>query len=1392
MEVVRIHTLDPATAPPAHASIRGIITLSWPYSSSTRRCALLIADPDFRLRHRKGQVRIQFTGACAEAVAKSRVGIGDEVLLQLDGARWGQDTEATRTPGKSVEGELMFGRKLNLTVSGVEGDVEINVDMDTLPKCPEMISNAVQETPLPKEVQSLRSSLDGSRAGSPPLYSSPAFAKRLRLSGEYMPGSAFDPFADGFVAGLSTAKLRRSFGETKQWRYAEKTPSPTEGASTWLEDDGDVRSDFIDRSHVENSPSWSASRSSSGHIGVLTRFETKMTAAASPPDASDHQSLPSDAPITQFSETNGNSVAANGHSPDTYQPQSAMAPPPLPDLQMLATYGEQTARGQRDPSAVEADALSTPKLQAVPNSLLPLPSPFPVDEVEPSYSLAGLGVPSQRPAIESDFSSEVTTAERTIGDESKGGRILAHGGRNTQAYAEYESDTEEDDELYVGVSVGQAEAGKQMKDGNGDVETMDESDTLSHDHERTAAPIGMHTETPSAVESKRTSRTFKAAQPETNGPTQNETQTQQRSLHTLPASQPQTPVKLPAGIFGFDGTTAAPAPAQSTPQSEKDRIMAQTFKSLFGFRASPDAQLPPRQDFLTTTPTPKLGWMNMGRVSETDLADQAPTSKAERRLPDQEESGSYRSGEASLSEHASSPEDLRDRDTVPSAMEDLSSPVDQHSSESSAKVEIPAYPPDVVELGSRSDTEEDASPARHVAVSAGLVSPPPVTQAQKRRDVGQGEDEMQELPSSFATIDTETNDEEARVSDPSTMQAGASGERGALQDDFNSESMASDHQPRREISRSHPPSGQYPTVLEHGHIDPFSAHEPFERTASSQDVHPSAHPGSFQMIQSPPEQVTEDSQDLPESCSTQQMPTVDDTTEAISVPFREGPALETQMTLDLHVNDISGEQPVELSKQYEVVQISSSLPIEKSKPAAVEASRDGEVKGAGISEITPGVIGPKGGDTTQRVITEDMIEQNQREISSNPPQRTESQSLGTMIDTTAERVSTTESQAKRHPEIPTSMATAVSYPTLPPSPRESQSQHEEHLPRALRSLPQETQTSDMPPTPRLTQRESDMQESLPAALVKQGSSSVESEATMQRVADEQAATREPLSPQQRTFSRKSLSKRLSNVPDVISAWFSPRRSKRNTETAVPRSPALCESQKTASTHPSHPSNDNNAPVSPASAPAPVSGAPAPAPAFAATATAAVRGLTTPLAYFTPLSHLPHHLNGPDIDVLAVITAAPKAPSRASSGRKDFYTILQIADPSLPPSRAEGEMRVSGVPVGVFRPWKATLPGGEVGDVVLFRGFGVRSRKNRLRLVSGETSGWCVWRFGAGEDKSEKGDGGALPREEVKGPPVEVGEAEREHVRALREWWIARRGEVGDGDDVKDVHSDEMV
>jgi len=102
--------------------------------------------------------------------------------------------------------------------------------------------------------------------------------------------------------------------------------------------------------------------------------------------------------------------------------------------------------------------------------------------------------------------------------------------------------------------------------------------------------------------------------------------------------------------------------------------------------------------------------------------------------------------------------------------------------------------------------------------------------------------------------------------------------------------------------------------------------------------------------------------------------------------------------------------------------------------------------------------------------------------------------------------------------------------------------------------------------------------------------------------------------------------------------------------------------------------------------------------------------------------------------------------------------------------------------------------------VLLRGFDVVAVKSGIGvgLRSGEGSAWCVWKFGdkgAGSDKfdifeddpqawtKKEGTRKALKdREDVRGPPVERGEDEREFVEELREWWVseAEMKENGNG------------
>ena len=90
-------------------AVTGVVTLIWPYSSVTLFSSILLVEPDFRLRRHRGQVRVSFTGASANAVAKSRISSGDSLRLSLVGVTWIKDTATTSTPGKGIEWELKYG-----------------------------------------------------------------------------------------------------------------------------------------------------------------------------------------------------------------------------------------------------------------------------------------------------------------------------------------------------------------------------------------------------------------------------------------------------------------------------------------------------------------------------------------------------------------------------------------------------------------------------------------------------------------------------------------------------------------------------------------------------------------------------------------------------------------------------------------------------------------------------------------------------------------------------------------------------------------------------------------------------------------------------------------------------------------------------------------------------------------------------------------------------------------------------------------------------------------------------------------------------------------------------------------------------------------------------------
>lgn len=113
-----IAQLSPDLEPNA-SSIKGIVTLVWPYASSKKTFSLLLVEPDFRLRSNRGQVRVHFQGSSAKAVARSGVRSGDQLLLSLRGAQWANDATAATTPGRGIDWELQFGERLVLQVRGL-------------------------------------------------------------------------------------------------------------------------------------------------------------------------------------------------------------------------------------------------------------------------------------------------------------------------------------------------------------------------------------------------------------------------------------------------------------------------------------------------------------------------------------------------------------------------------------------------------------------------------------------------------------------------------------------------------------------------------------------------------------------------------------------------------------------------------------------------------------------------------------------------------------------------------------------------------------------------------------------------------------------------------------------------------------------------------------------------------------------------------------------------------------------------------------------------------------------------------------------------------------------------------------------------------------------------
>ncbi|KAL2863322.1 uncharacterized protein BJX67DRAFT_384792 [Aspergillus lucknowensis] len=206
-------------------SIYSVVTLLWPYSSSTKSLSFLLAEPDFRLRRSNGQVKVLFHGHVAAEVAKSHVGIGDKVYLSLAGSRLVKNDAVAQTPGKSVSWDLHFDGSAFFEVwrdSNLLSVVKVNRsssppaldNVTTIPSTPGPNGNTLAYASGP---------LDSTKS-----WQSPAFLERSRISFG-LTDTTYDPFAeeDGYVPGKGRKRPRFSM-RSNEWRVLDEPESPGE------------------------------------------------------------------------------------------------------------------------------------------------------------------------------------------------------------------------------------------------------------------------------------------------------------------------------------------------------------------------------------------------------------------------------------------------------------------------------------------------------------------------------------------------------------------------------------------------------------------------------------------------------------------------------------------------------------------------------------------------------------------------------------------------------------------------------------------------------------------------------------------------------------------------------------------------------------------------------------------------------------------------------------------------------------------------------------------------------------------------------------------------------------------------------------------------------------
>ncbi|KAI0814309.1 hypothetical protein GGR55DRAFT_426188 [Xylaria sp. FL0064] len=253
--IISIAELSPDLPEPSTKAVGGVVTITWPYNKVKGTFAFNLAEPDFRLRRNKGQVRIEFTDRAARAVGDTGLGGNDEVLLSLEGAAWEAELVDRRRslPGADIGWRLVFSERVSLKIKRAETNETDLVIVRDRPNEPEAVPDLAPTQPLaitkspspsapvsPIHRTSVAQEIQASKFNDDE-FASPAFVKRARMSYGALFEDGFDIFQDDDgVEGLKGKRRRRTTQFARHrtsWRYASRSASPESVAASSESDD---------------------------------------------------------------------------------------------------------------------------------------------------------------------------------------------------------------------------------------------------------------------------------------------------------------------------------------------------------------------------------------------------------------------------------------------------------------------------------------------------------------------------------------------------------------------------------------------------------------------------------------------------------------------------------------------------------------------------------------------------------------------------------------------------------------------------------------------------------------------------------------------------------------------------------------------------------------------------------------------------------------------------------------------------------------------------------------------------------------------------------------------------------------------------------------------------